>query len=516
MSWKKRKPESFDVAEFLRESDDDLKSALHSLLRSPVVGRDQRIEEGIEVLPHTGFQPGSKHSLEAASGSASLADTLNTFPVGDQITPPPLFSSLPGIELSQPVVSDPVPARGRPESWIPSSQTPTPAIQLIPSSTIANTQIPVPIEDSNQLEIRHLDINPSTAIPGINLIYRRPEDAPSHNTVPGINLTPQANKASEPKRRQFPIREMRLAQDAHTRAEQQIYEALWENAKVYDDISKTITIGFGAMARMVRLAESNARINVRNLIAKLAVEEMGNYNCEYAIGRTYRIFNYSEIQRRRRQAGLTWYMRRTLAVVFVDPVTKEPLDLGPRKHIQQGSLNSLPGPNLIPDPGIKLGPAPGPNLIPLLREKESSKKLLSESSSSALHTALSTYGVVDDDAITRLRQQTLTRCPDCTEEEIIHFVHAKGALLRKPESRITNPIGFLLTAIPKCFEGQSLHAFRTSRQETTNRSRQELAEQNAKVDAWRREQQAILDNPEASDDQRYWARKWLLPDDSSD
>ena len=69
--------------------------------------------------------------------------------------------------------------------------------------------------------------------------------------------------AYEPKKRQFPIREMKLAQDAHTRAEQQVYEYLWQNARVLDDVSRTITIGFGAMARMVRLSESNARINVR-------------------------------------------------------------------------------------------------------------------------------------------------------------------------------------------------------------------------------------------------------------
>ena len=32
------------------------------------------------------------------------------------------------------------------------------------------------------------------------------------------------------------------------------------------------------MAKMVRLSESNARINVRSLIAKLAIEEYGDYN----------------------------------------------------------------------------------------------------------------------------------------------------------------------------------------------------------------------------------------------
>jgi hypothetical protein len=118
---------------------------------------------------------------------------------------------------------------------------------------------------------------------------------------------------------------MRHPSDAHTRAEQHVYERLWGAAQPYDEVSRAVTIGFGAMANLVGLSESNARINLRSLLAKLAVEEIGEYNCERSQGRTYRIFNEAEILRRRREAGLCWYMRRTLAVVFVDPATGQPL-----------------------------------------------------------------------------------------------------------------------------------------------------------------------------------------------
>ena len=118
---------------------------------------------------------------------------------------------------------------------------------------------------------------------------------------------------------------MRGAADAHTRAEQHVYECLWKIAQPHDEMSRAVTIGFGAMANLVGLSESNARINLRSLLAKLAVDEIGEYNCERSQGRTYRIFNEAEILRRRREAGLRWYMRRTLAVVFVDPTTGQPL-----------------------------------------------------------------------------------------------------------------------------------------------------------------------------------------------
>jgi hypothetical protein len=151
---------------------------------------------------------------------------------------------------------------------------------------------------------------------------------------PGPKVIPVA--AGGEKRR-FPIREMKEPRDAHTRAEQQVYERLWENGKAMEDGSRSITIGFGAMARLVGLSESNARINMRSLIAKLAIEELAEYNCAQSVGRTYRILNYDEIMRRRRAAGLLWYMRRTLAVVFVDTATGEPIR---QRRPAQQSLNS--------------------------------------------------------------------------------------------------------------------------------------------------------------------------------
>ena len=54
MSRRKRQPEQFDVVEFLRESDGDLKSALNSLLRSPAAQADDDITisgPGIKLVP---------------------------------------------------------------------------------------------------------------------------------------------------------------------------------------------------------------------------------------------------------------------------------------------------------------------------------------------------------------------------------------------------------------------------------------------------------------------------------
>jgi hypothetical protein len=244
MPKRKRQPEEFDVVEFLRGSDDDLKSALHSLLRDP--GVDQAI------------------------AGSEIASEVNLIPAN---------------KLAQ-----------SPEA--------NPDVTLVPHP-----------------KLDAIDLMTATKLTGDSII-----DA-------GIKLGPNTGF----RERRFAIREMKRYQDAHTRAEQHVYECLWDSGHSHDEVSRAITIGFGAMAKVVGLSESNARINLRSLIAKLAVEEIAQYNCEQSVGRTYRIFCDTEIMRRRREAGLLWFMRRTLAVIFVDPGTGQPL-LKRKPLVRQGRV----------------------------------------------------------------------------------------------------------------------------------------------------------------------------------
>lgn len=251
MPKRKPQPDDFDVAEFLRESDDDLKSALHSLLRTPESESPTTLASGAEL-----------------SSPIKLDKPAHQEAVGINLAAGPELGS--GSEIP------------------PTPNSETPGRSVGPPTLLSPPKLP----------------------------------SPSDLLAPPISGAP-LNLVSQ--KRRFAIREMRLPSDAHTRAEQHVYERLWEISQPYDENSRAVTIGFGAMAGLVGLSESNARINLRSLLAKLAVEEIGEYNCERSQGRTYRIFNEAEILRRRREAGLRWYMRRTLAVVFVDPATGQPL-----------------------------------------------------------------------------------------------------------------------------------------------------------------------------------------------
>ena len=52
-----------------------------------------------------------------------------------------------------------------------------------------------------------------------------------------------------------------------------------------------VTMGFGAMSRLVRLSLNNCRLNIRSLVRKLAIEEWKAEECEHKIGKTYLIYS---------------------------------------------------------------------------------------------------------------------------------------------------------------------------------------------------------------------------------
>lgn len=81
---------------------------------------------------------------------------------------------------------------------------------------------------------------------------------------------------------------------------------------------------------------------------------------------------------------------------------------------------------------------------------------------------------VDDAALGKLVEACRERAADVRTEEIVHFVREKGALIEQMGSEkrgdrtatqaVRNPLGFLLFAVPMCFEGTSFAAWRARRQ----------------------------------------------------
>jgi hypothetical protein len=250
-------------------------------------------------------------------------------------------------------------------------------------------------------------------------------------------------------RRRPRIREAHTVRDGHSLAEQAVYEAMYGAGKPYRGESRILTIGLRTLAELSRMAYSNCKANVRSLVAKRAVDELPGFS--YTDGRTYIIHGQAEILRRRREAGLT-HVLRTRGVAFVDPVSGAP-DL------------SASDPT-APDSG-----AP-PNLE-------------SSAPASILEGLRRHDGEADEAAAATLWRRCKEIEPAASADEVLHFIELKAGKSGNPL-----PLGFLLAAVPRCFEGESYRQFRRERRDRLFASE-------------------ILRNPVADEEQREWARSEL-------
>lgn len=304
-------------------------------------------------------------------------------------------------------------------------------------------------------------------------------------------------------RRRPRIRETSTVQDGHSLAEQAVYDVMYRAGKPYQGESRIITIGLRTLAEMSRMAYSNCKANVRSLVEKLAIDERQGFS--YTTGRTYIVYSFREILRRRKAAGLT-HVIRTRGVAFVDPTTGIPLNqsgLSESSAPDSTALDSgapdaamgAPEPAKPSAPGASQSSAPesGAHI-----ENRQEFRNHTEPSSSALQTLVAALRVhipdTDDDAAIALWHRCREQAPQANALEIAHFIHLKAG---KPGIRM--PLGFLLTAVPKCFQGDSYRQFQEDR-------RRQQAAQTARDRLFAEE---ILRNPDADDEQRDWAREVL-------
>lgn len=143
-----------------------------------------------------------------------------------------------------------------------------------------------------------------------------------------------------------------------------------------------------------------------------------------------------------------------------------------------------------------------------------------------------TGGPVDQEAADRLIKNCLAAAVDCTIEEIVEFAWSKAFLCRS--GKIDNPIGFLITQVPKHFQGEALQAYRQKKRkeleaaaETAAREEEQRRETELELAAMeerqriraeiaehhRKEQgidlKALLQDSDADDALREWAKRMV-------
>jgi hypothetical protein len=182
--------------------------------------------------------------------------------------------------------------------------------ELVSGTASVSDTVSVPVK-SSVFGVPKLDLNAPKPDPA--LLKPRVAAAPRRLKVQGV---PRYERPKPVAARQM--------QDGHSHSEQAMYTALWDASQPHNSEARIVTMGFGAMSRIVRLSLNNCRLNIRSLVRKLAVEEWKAAECERKIGKTYLIYNANAILRRRKSAGLEWIIR-TRGVAFVDPKTGVPM-----------------------------------------------------------------------------------------------------------------------------------------------------------------------------------------------
>jgi hypothetical protein len=345
---------------------------------------------------------------------------------------------------------------------------------------------------------------------------------PDIDTVPdigglGLNLPEFSSPAFHPKQLTgFGNKKLYrcvLAQDGHSHGEEALYQVLWRAGKLETEETRLIAMGYGEMSKRIRLSFNNSKATCLRLIQKLAVEEVAHEVSHERIGKTYRIFSYKAILERRRSNNMEWVVKNKGVEFVIPALSQAPSILGGVPDI--GIKGTLPDKDAVSISGREALSISGRESmsitgIPLENSSREVPRKTLPSSSSAVAAVLSEYGTIDDDAVQKILADCSRNAPDATLEEIMHFIREKGRVVAN--GKIDNPIGFLIVYVPKCFVGDTLKLYREQQRQRREAADREAAEAREWVAEHRRQQEQILADPDASEEDKQWARRFLSED----
>lgn len=325
------------------------------------------------------------------------------------------------------------------------------------------------------------------------------------------------------------------AQDGHSHLEEVLYGVLRRAGRPEDGPSGNVITQAGSsfLCKETRVHKRNLGTVLRRLVFKQSIEILDYERSTTRTARRYRVFSYGEILKRRREAGLEWVVRRR-GVEFVNPATGEPLFVDPgavdAPESSPGAVTATPPAVTATDsPAFTSGDSDAvrssashavtaPPLGKEARESTEGMKQRKEETTSSVDLslvsqALQRHWQTDHAAVQQLIRSCVAVRPDCTTSEIISFIEEKGYILAKNVRTFTNPVGFLLSSIPKCFEGDTFERWRERErlaEEHRLAEQRRQKEENRAALRWMTEHsKETLDNPRASDRDRRRAEQFL-------
>jgi hypothetical protein len=336
---------------------------------------------------------------------------------------------------------------------------------------------------------------------------------------------PASRPAPLKRTRPYKVHRCYTVQDGHSIGENQLHSALWRSgvadvSVTNDPDTKRVTMGWDRMARKAGMSDKAAKRNLTFLIEKLAVDLIASENSATRTGRTYRVYSYTAILQRRTAAGMLYVVRdkgvrfltETEVEAFSRRETPEPTHKTSTVDIPYtvDKISPVTGDKTSTDTGdITSTP-----LRRSLRNKEG-KTTTTDVPLAPIVEALACYVTADESAAAQIVSGSLFVCESASAEEIVSVIHEKAMSIIRNRS-IENPLGLLIRAVPKCFEGSGILQLRrqwaaekervAAREAERQRQNQEFSEM---VRRERSQCEAVLADPASTDKQKAAASKQL-------
>jgi hypothetical protein len=291
------------------------------------------------------------------------------------------------------------------------------------------------------------------------------------------------------------VKRIELAQDALTAKEEAVYKVLWKSrddqgvsAWSYTDL---------ASHKDIRSERRNAAKLVRRLVQKGFIEIVRQGGGAPTQKTLYRALGYGTVLQTQKQRGVCGFIKTGNGVFYA---------------IKAAILVSTVGSGSGPTVGSGSGPTVDRSSRPTVDRRCLPSLLVNKElvkASSSFEALVAATPDFDDDA----RSQLLTSCreaaSDTTEAEIAEFTQRKRMQLLAGRKQIDNIVGLLLTAVPKCFEGQTLQHYRAEKIREEERAAAEARRQEAFIAEQIAEYERTLADPMASEEDRAFAREGL-------
>ena len=318
------------------------------------------------------------------------------------------------------------------------------------------------------------------------------------------------------------VKRIRLAQDVINSAEESVYDTLW-NAKLVaaDESSRLVQAGYDYLVKRTRLSRKTIQRIVAKLLEKDFIEVDTRADIYQRSATVYRVYSYKSVLDRNVKKGRLHVAKMGPGFSYARPLQaseipqNEAVDLTTVDTTRVTAIVSEHQATVVKPATVTVAKTDRPTVVKMSSHLLDAITLDRSSSSAApeIRAALGDYGPVDDDVAQQLVAACRSYAPDCTLDEVVHFVHEKGKYIQRRDTRVHNPLGFLLTAVPKCFSGQSLADLRAQRSRELarlmNSAESIPTSEDPALLRWRREQETALSDPSVSEQEKHLIRLCL-------